>query len=281
MGILDRLRSLLGFGPSRPAQLDPAEAPPLPASPAGIGPSSDPTEGDAEAARSATFARRDAFWAGIGTVESDVLGNLISPSFTGGPHWPTTRQAYRVVRRPQSILLATDGMSDPFDRGDTERNGFGMELFIETADIDSAFRGEPGNIARLKESWAFQILMNVGQTVAGAGGITERLEQYGTLSIEIPGVGASQSMVRQLPEGYIAGDESLGILLGNPAPDFDTVIADMPLSPVRMVPVVILREDELSAIREGGRQARDDIAARLAALPSGHRCTFDRPSVAP
>ena len=38
-----------------------------------------------ETALSRSFAARDAYWADLGTVETDVLGHLISPSFMGGP----------------------------------------------------------------------------------------------------------------------------------------------------------------------------------------------------
>ena len=83
-------------------------------------------------------ARRDRFWSAVGQVEADVLGSLISPSFASGPHWPTLRQAYRIVRRGDAVLLATDGLSDPFDGVEGMGNGFEIELFIETADIDPA-----------------------------------------------------------------------------------------------------------------------------------------------
>lgn len=80
-------------------------------------------------------ARRDTYWVSVGMVEQDVLGHLISPDLMGRPAWPTTRQAYRIIRRPGSIIIATDGMSDPFDDSTRQENDFGMELFIETADI--------------------------------------------------------------------------------------------------------------------------------------------------
>src|SRR5262245_19231316 len=80
-------------------------------------------------------ARRDTHWATVGTIERSVLAHAISPSLRCGPAWPTRRQAYRVIRRPGTILIATDGMSDPFKPPVAEGNGFGMELFIETADI--------------------------------------------------------------------------------------------------------------------------------------------------
>ena len=68
-------------------------------------------------------------------------------------------------------------------------NGFEMELFMETADIPEQARGSLGDVDPLKNSWVFELLEHVAKTVADAGGVTERLDQYGTLSLEIPGFG--------------------------------------------------------------------------------------------
>ena len=36
-----------------------------------------------------------------------------SPDFTGAPAWPNLRQAYKTIRGPDGIVLATDGLSEP------------------------------------------------------------------------------------------------------------------------------------------------------------------------
>jgi len=59
-------------------------------------------------------AARDAFYASLGSMDSDVLTPLINPAFSGGPRWPSLRQAWRVIRKPDSIIIASDGLSDPF-----------------------------------------------------------------------------------------------------------------------------------------------------------------------
>lgn len=66
---------------------------------------------------SASAAARNACWSTVGQVDSDVLGHIINPAFMGGPRWPALRQAFAVVRRPetQTVILASDGLSDPWD----------------------------------------------------------------------------------------------------------------------------------------------------------------------
>ncbi|USV98633.1 suppressor of fused domain protein [Pseudomonas pergaminensis] len=232
-----------------------------------------------QAARLASAECLDRHWQSVGTVEKDVLAYLISPSLTGGPYWPSTRQAYRVVRRGDSIVLATDGLSDPFDDAEGLGNGFEMELFLETADIPEPARGTLGDVDPLRHSWAFELLEHVAKTVANAGGITHQLENHGVLSLELPGFSQSHLMSDQLPSLFVTADDAAGVLLGGPAPDFPTRLDDMPLSPVQLVPVVLITAAELEYVREGGRAAREDLVARLQAAGVGHVSRVGRESV--
>jgi hypothetical protein len=231
------------------------------------------------AAREASAMCLDRHWAAVGVVETDVLSYIISPSFSGGPYWPSTRQAYRVVRRGDAIILATEGLSDPFDDAEEMGNGFEMELFVETADIPEHAQGPLGEVDPFKRSWAFELLEHLARTVADAGGITRQLDQYGVLSVELPGFSLSHHMSDQLPALFVTEDDCTGVLLGAPEPDFPTRLDDMPLSPVRLVPVVLITAAELDYVRAGGRAARDDLVARLQAAGVGHRSDLSRCSV--
>lgn len=233
----------------------------------------------AERAFEATVSARERYWSAIGALESDVIAHAVSPSLMGGPDWPTTRQAYQVVRRNHSIILATDGMADPFEIRKGKGNGFGMELFLETSDIPAELAGETGNIGRIGESWAFVLLKHVADTVADAGGYGPALDRYGVVSLEFPGVSDSSALSGQVPESFITDDDSIGVLIGGPDPDFPTRIDDTPLSPVRMVPVVPITAAELEYLREGGAAARRDLVSRLAATASGHRADLSRQSL--
>lgn len=216
-----------------------------------------------EAAFEQSCARRDAYWATVGTVEQDVLGHLISPGLTGGPAWPTTRQAYRVVRRPDSIIIATDGMSDPFDDPAEKENGFGMELFVETPDVLPEHAGKAGDISGLSGSWTFELVSHVAGTVAEAGGIVGQLKRHGVLSMELPGVSQSHAIGTQVPQRYVTADDCVGILLGVPVVGFPTRIEDMPFSPVIMVPVTLIAADALETLRQGNAAARKALADQL------------------
>ncbi len=259
MGLWDQIRKLAGVSPAAAQESEVAQSGTVEQTP------------DADFEQS--WQKRDAFWASIGAVETDVLGHLISPGLMGGPQWPTTRQAYKVVRRGGSIIIATDGLSDPFADG-RQGNGFGMELFVETGDIQPDHAGQPGDISKLSQSWAFELVSHVAGTVASAGGVTAQLDQYGVLSMELPGVSQSHVIGKQLPAHYVTEDDSLGILIGVPVEGFPAVIEDMPLSPVRMVPVTIITAAELEALRAGGAAARRALAEELAKRGTYHRSSL-------
>jgi hypothetical protein len=218
----------------------------------------------------ATYAKRDQFWATIGTVEPDVIAFLINPQFRGEPAWPGTRQAYRVIRRPRSIIIASDGLSDPFDDVAGMGNGFEMELFIETPDIPKEMAGLDGNVAALGGSWAFVILKHVCAQIAEAGGIRQKLEKLDVLSMELPGVSGEPALLKQLPKEFISADDCIGILIGGPKPDFLALISDMPLSPVLMVPVVLLTAAELDVVRCDGAAGPKTVVANLSTAGIGH-----------
>ena len=278
MGMFDRLRSLFGGKAVPPAAPLPPPSPPSALAPAPAPAPAPATATEIDAITSRSQARRDAFWATVGVVETDVLGHLISPSFIGGPHWPTTRQAYRVIRRDGTTLIATDGMSDPFsDGGDV--NGFECEVFIETADLTPDVAGSVGVIDPIKRSWAFELLSHVAGMIAEAGGAKAQFDRYGALSMEVPGVSQSSAIKAALPDKFVTADDALGLLIGGPAPDFADHITDMPLSPVRLLPLVILTAAELGEVRAGDSSTRDALVDRLAATPTAHRSSLTRASV--
>jgi hypothetical protein len=245
----------------------------------GLGPASKEDDAADEAARRATSECLDRHWQSVGDVEQDVLGHAISPSFLGGPDWPSTRQAYRIVRRGDSVIIATDGLSDPFDGAPHLGNGFEMELFLETGDLAEGTRGAVGDVSPLMRSWAFDVVRTVASTVANAGGIRHQLETYGVLSLELPGASQAPHLTDQIPARFVTEDDCVGVLVGAPMPDFVTRLEDMPLSPVALVPVVLITAAELEHVRVRGRKAREALVEQLTAAGHGHRSRLNRPDL--
>ena len=94
--------------------------------------------GDVEAMCDAHHKAIDAYWSSIGNTNNDLLAYCINPQFLGAPPWPNMRQAYRIVRTPKTLILASDGLSDVV--AENGRFGLGMEVCIEVKGLqDLAF----------------------------------------------------------------------------------------------------------------------------------------------
>jgi hypothetical protein len=83
----------------------------------------------------ACCALRDKLWQSIGTVDPYVLAPALNPAFMGGPRWPSLRQAFTTIQTPDATIIASDGLSDPYDDMDTNPknagyNGLGLEVYL-------------------------------------------------------------------------------------------------------------------------------------------------------
>lgn len=206
---------------------------------------------------------RDEFWERIGEVEPDVLTHVLNPSLMGGPRWPSMRQAYRTIHAPGREIMASDGLSDPYDDMDTNAdnapyNGFGMELYV--ASEEQAGAG----------SWQFQLLYQAAALVAERGNLVSFLEEYTYLSTEFYDV--------DVPEEWRNEEGRVGAMLGLP----DSLIAasvKLSLEDVRMVNVKLLTVAELKYVVENGEAARMKLAELLIAQGNATNSSLNRPSV--
>lgn len=206
---------------------------------------------------------REAAWAAWGTVEPDVITHLLNPSLMGGPRWPAMRQAYRVARAGTETLIASDGLSDPFEDG--SRNGFGLEIFAVT--------DEP--LAQAAPSWLFDAVWQMSQFCAQHGGVADLLDELKLVTTELYGV--------KLPEEhaprFVNEAGRVAVLLGmQPAGRLPFRI-DGPLSPIRLVNLKLLTLPELAFVLQGGDGARAELARRFESQGSPLRSSLTRDSV--
>ncbi|KAK9865452.1 hypothetical protein WJX84_001015 [Apatococcus fuscideae] len=204
----------------------------------------------------------------------------------GAPKWPAMRQAFRLVKRPNgNLLIASDGLSDPFDDitlGEGNVNGFGLEFFIETPADEL-----PSSLEDIKASWQFQLLYTVSQLAAGHGGIRAIMDDMKLLSTEaegvaeaVPGTHQATHVNSQQRVGALLGLKSvLTSLDGNPGSvSIPEKIPRMPLTEVKLVNIKLLDLEELKIITESGAAGRK----RLSDLFTGHDrlvSSLKRPSV--
>ena len=212
---------------------------------------------------------RQAVYKTMGTPSEDVLAPLIGPVLTGGPTWPT-RPAWRAIRRGETLILASDGLSDPWEDGEGEGEaGYRLELFMEGPG-DLLPEGAP--LTELAGTWLFSAVAEISNTVANHGGVRDLLEELGSVSVEVDG--------DRFPASLRNEEGRVGVLLGVATKDLPDRI-DYADDDARLVALTVLTPDELETIVEKGAQARTAIAKALAASPTGHRSVLDRSSVIP
>lgn len=214
-------------------------------------------------------AARDAFYATLGELDADVLAPLVNPAFMGGPRWPSLRQAWRVIRRADSILIASDGLSDPFEDDDDVfvPRGHLLEVCIEAP--LSAFDG-----GAVQASWLFDVIYQVSQNVADHGSIDLLVQRHGSVSMALE--------VQDAPNGLEDENGQVGVLLAQGTATIPPSLAT-PYGAVMLFTATVLQPAEMAHIGEAAdkAQSRRDLAAALAASPTGHWSVASRPAVIP
>lgn len=218
-----------------------------------------------EEAMARSYEGRKMYWGQVGRLYPDVLTHLINPSFSGGPMWPSFRQAFCRVDAESTVILASDGLSDPYDDGDGNDQGFQLECYVETEDLDQAQR-----IEEMKDTWAFRLLYEVSQNMAAHGNVRPIIEKYGILSMELYELG--------LPEEWEDEEGRSGILLGIDSPTITTHLS-LPAGDVRLISIKLLTRRELDYAVQNGTNGRLQLAELFKQQGSYHRSTLHRNSV--
>lgn len=223
----------------------------------------------------ASFDARAAAWSRWGTLESDVLSHAVNPSFMGGPRWPGMRQAYRVAHKGHAVLIASDGLSDPYDEdeGPADCNGIGLECFAVTDDpIARPEIHEP--VMRYGATWLHDLVFQTSQTAARHGDkIATMLDELEVISLELWDVKIPAThSARFFHEGRV------GVLLSRGAHPIPTQIAGA-LSTIRLMHIQLLTVEELGLILEDGLKGRLEVVERLRAQKVAPLSRLDRPSV--
>jgi hypothetical protein len=208
---------------------------------------------------------RDNFWAAAGTVDADVLAPIINPSFMGGPTWPSLRQAYRTIRRPDATIIASDGLSDPYDDmeenpANAPYNGFGLEVYVEAEPINGNVQG----------TWQFDLAYQAAQLMAQQVNIINLLEEMTYITSEFYDV--------SVPKEFLTANNTVGIIMGLPNDKFDDKL-QLSIEGIKMVNVKLLTLSELNYVIENGEEGRNKLAELLIAQGTPTLSTLERPAV--
>lgn len=202
------------------------------------------------------------FWAEHGDLAPDLISPQVNPIYKNVPAWPSDRLAFLTLERDDSTILATDGLSDPFDDLNKGNQGFGVEFFIDIAERP---------LSDMSRNIAVEILLTVAYNTVARGGVEDLLDDFGLVSMEIP--------ESDLPATHLTSDGNACILLGGPKADLDTLYVDGPMGSIELISLTLLTGRETELIRRKGASGRADIAQNLLEAGIGHKTVVGRPSI--
>ena len=209
---------------------------------------------------------RQKYWKRYGKVHSGVLTNLNNPMFMGGPKWPAMRPSFVRIERSNSVVIASDGLSDPWPGEEERGQGFGLEFYMETRDKEIRAK----NWEEMKASWMFQTLYNVAQTAAHQKNFRQLIDDEGIFSMELELVNAPEHM--QNEKGNI------GVLVGVD-PKSITPELQLPLQKIKLVAVVLLTPEELAYVMREGEAGQKKMNKLLRKRGQQHLSSVDRKSL--
>ncbi len=201
-------------------------------------------------------------WSAVGDVDDYVVGHVINPAFMGGPRWPAMRQSFLKVTLPDGlVLMASDGLSDPYDDDESPNTGLGVEVYwiAPLSDVP---------VGDLAGHWQFSALYQLAQNIVFNGSPVNALGKYGAISMTISPTETAPDDWYDSPQDIEMGSVFGMTLAGVPRE------VELPGGTVRLAGAAPLRPDELDAvlgedgqaIRRGDRRRAGGAAALAARL---------------
>ena len=115
---------------------------------------------------------RRTFWQSRGDVADDYAAKRGEPNSFGQTKWFGPHRRVLLVRRPDRLVLATDGLSTPWAGIPDEENGVECELMLELEDIHAD--------AETIGLWA-DLLISIGDLVADGHRVARDIEKHGAI----------------------------------------------------------------------------------------------------
>ncbi|SEP48679.1 hypothetical protein [Niastella yeongjuensis] len=208
---------------------------------------------------------RDSHWKSIGEVDPYVVSHIINPALMGGPMWPAMRQAFMTIHAPERTILASDGLSDPYDDLETNTanaayNGFGLEVYVATEKLT----------VPVNTTWQFQLVYQAAQVMADQGNVISLLNDLTYITTEFYDV--------DVPAEFKNAEGRVGAFIGLPDPIIPGEV-QLSLEPVKMVNIKLLTLPELEYVINNGEEGRAKLAGLFIAQGNTTWSTLQRSSV--
>lgn len=184
--------------------------------------------------------QRDDFYKSLGKLDEDVIAPMMSSALSGGAKWPI-REAWSVIRKEDSIIIASNGLSDSFEEKEQPNNGYGIEVMAETKDT----------IEDIHTSWLFKLVKDVSNQSAHNRKFKELLKKYKIMTMEIP-------VPDEELEKFQNENGNIGIMLGINHPEIPTSF-NTSGGVVDFITIKLLSPSELKLSIEKGNEGREEL----------------------
>ena len=185
---------------------------------------------------------RSNFWKTVGGLNSDITTHLINPSFMSGmPKWPSLHQSFlRIDLQNGNTIVASDGLSEPFEGAESDGQGFEHEFFAESDE----------KMEDVKQSYLFDIVYQISQFSASKGSLKSTIEKYGVVTTEIYDV--------RVPDSFKNQDGRVGVILGLQS---DIIPNEIEINgvTVKLISVKLLTRTELEYVIQNGAAGREKL----------------------
>jgi len=197
---------------------------------------------------------RHTYWSQFGDVEQNLIEHLVEGNGqkrldTGelvAPRWPARLERYITVRTSESVIIATDGLSDP-KNDHVKEQGLGIEFYVEL----------PTEAFEKNKTWAERLLHGVVQSELYTKSAYITIKTYGFIGIEIPRFPLPDEL-----EVYINDRGKIHTLVNILHPKRPNTL-DMPLEKIHIANINLLTKTRSKSFAEGTERRRSDMFEKL------------------
>ncbi|WP_317930497.1 hypothetical protein [Halioxenophilus sp. WMMB6] len=188
------------------------------------------------------------------------LTSMMGP-VNDGPEWPSDA-AWLALKHGDCACIISDGLSDPWVERDRSANGLGLEVYVESPEIQLA---DNDSLMALTDTWLFPMTAEISHTLAAFPRLATTLLRDEPMAIRFniehikDGRGLVGAMLHTPPE-FAGGFE---IMTGN----------------IRLVAATLLTGTEMAWLVGRGLAGRQELLDKLYKAGVGSRSLSQRPSV--
>jgi hypothetical protein len=204
---------------------------------------------------------RLAFFRTLGKPDEQIWSPTAVPNTPGGPRWPR-QPGWRRIRAGTQTIVASSGLTDPFENAGEPNIGFAVEVGVATNDEIPE---------QLHPSWLLDLAVAVSNQAAIDGRFYLRADKFGAFLFGAPCAPATYN-------NWLDRTGALGFLVGVPIPGVSGTM-ELPVANAMFLIAKLLTPAEYEFIGRHGPQGARVVVERFSENQTHHLSSLHRKSV--